>query len=40
MQYTQDALFPIDAVQTAGWAQPEPRQAEAADDDTTVAEAA
>jgi hypothetical protein len=37
-QYTQDALFPTDAVQTEGWAQPEPRD-EAAEDDT-MAEAA
>jgi hypothetical protein len=38
MQYTQDALFPIDAVQTTGWAQPEPSETGA--DDDTVAEAA
>lgn len=24
--YTQDALFPDSAVQTTGWAQPEPRR--------------
>ena len=28
MQFTQDALFPIDAVQTEGYAQPEPEAAE------------
>jgi hypothetical protein len=37
-EYTQDALFPLDAVQTEGWAQPEPRNEAAADD--TMAEAA
>jgi len=37
VQYTQDALFPLDAVQTEGYAQPEPRDT---DIDDTVAEAA
>ncbi|GAA2192822.1 hypothetical protein GCM10009787_12070 [Streptomyces bangladeshensis] len=36
--YIQDALFPDTAVQTTGWAQPEPREPEATDD--TMAEAA
>ena len=37
-QYTQDALFPDTAVQTEGYAQPEPRDDQSSDD--TVAEAA
>jgi hypothetical protein len=38
MQYTQDALFPDTAVQTEGYAQPEPRDTDS--DDDTLAEAA
>lgn len=37
--FEQPALFPLSAVQTEGYAQPEPRETETAEDDT-MAEAA
>ncbi|MFK0182001.1 hypothetical protein ACIQVR_39325 [Streptomyces xanthochromogenes] len=40
MQYVQDTLFPIHALQTEGYAEPDPNDDDASDDDAEEEKAA